>query len=70
MIHLRMCRSACARMENLNLDRCDSQPSLRDSILTQTNTQDCVLGYWQPSLTGLFWRVVGRENRLRMKNKL
>jgi hypothetical protein len=57
-------------MENLNLDRCDSQPSLRDSILTQTNTRDYVLGYWQPSLTGLFWRVVGRENRLRMKNKL
>jgi hypothetical protein len=63
MIHLRMCRSACARMENLNLDRCDSQPSLRDSILTQTNTQDCVLGYFLSSVPD--WVPLSYDRRLR-----
>ena len=41
-----------------NLDSSDSQPSLRDCSWLSCTTQDYILGYYQPSLAGLFLALV------------
>jgi hypothetical protein len=44
--------------QSANLDSSDFQPSLRDWIIRRTDTQDFILGYFQPVLSKLGFEAV------------